>query len=90
MRRATSAVTRPINEPKPKPSRPVFKARPNWAGVALVCVFCAVFAVALTLFVIYSGDPTQANVPGSDPGTEDQPPRRNSQSDRPAADGTAE
>lgn len=98
MRRATSAVTRPIDEPKPKPSRPVYKAQNRWTGAVLVAAFCLVFTVALTLFMVYSGDPAAVNAPGVDPGTENEPHRgnqesgqpRGNQSHRSAADGNSE
>ncbi|MBK8208457.1 MAG: hypothetical protein IPK87_16945 [Planctomycetes bacterium] len=73
MRRATSAVTRPINEPKPRPSRPVYKPQRNWAGAAVVAGFCAVFAVALTLFVVYSGDPADVQIPDAGPSASENP-----------------
>lgn len=77
-RRATSAVTRTVNEPKPRPSRPVYPRRRNWLGAALVGGFCAVFAIALGLFVVLSGEPAEVNMPEDILQSDEPPPAKNS------------
>ncbi len=73
MRRATNSVTRLVNQPEPRPSRPVYKPQRNWAGAVVVAGFCAVFAVALTLFVVYSGDPAHVQIPDAGSSASENP-----------------
>lgn len=72
-RRATSAVTRTVAEARPRPSRPVYARPRNWLGAALVGGFCAVFAIALGLFVVLSGEPAEVDLPEDILQTDDSP-----------------